>query len=169
MARKVEAFGLSGLAALASQGGSLRSQGASGYGVAPRRVQLWAMRASNGEEREPRVVRLALDLVEYCDRIEPRLLERGKRALNEHVQDGAASALANVGEALDDPNIAEKRRFLIYAIRSAGECQRQLRGAARVRAIEAEELAEGLRRIRDLKCDLRRLIAWCERRIAKEG
>ncbi|MBW3554993.1 MAG: four helix bundle protein [Gemmatimonadetes bacterium] len=118
------------------------------------------------EDREPRVVRLALDLVEFCDRIEAKILRKRKVALNDHLQDSAASALANVGEGWDDPNPREKRRFFHYALRSGGECQRQLRGVARVRAISPEELAEGMRLLLDLKLDLLRLIAWCDRTLA---
>lgn len=113
------------------------------------------------------MVRLALDLVAFCDRIEPDILARGKRAVNEHLQDAAASSVANVGEGWDEPRVREKRKFFIYALRSAGECQRELRAAARVRAIGGAELTEGLERIRAFKIDLWRLISWCERRIAE--
>jgi four helix bundle protein len=116
-----------------------------------------------GEHREPRVARLALDLVEFCDGIEPKLLRRRRAGLNEHLQDSAASALANVGEAWDEPNPREKHRFLGYALRSAGECQRQLRGAARIRAIKGAELAQGLRLVLALKLDILRLMRWCDR------
>ena len=121
-----------------------------------------AYRSGRGEE--PRVIELAIALVAFCDRIEPRL-RRTKFAINAQLQDAASSALANAGEAWDEVNPAEKRRFFIYSLRSAGECQRELKGAAAAGAISPEELEEGLGLILALKLDLRRLIAWCERRM----
>ena len=126
---------------------------------------LGGMTGVRSGDSEPRVARLALDLVVACDRVERGLMRRRKAAINEQLQDAAASVLSNVGEAWDDANPREKKRFLRYAHRSAGECQRLARGAARVGAITPDELQDLLRLLLAVKSDLRRLMGWCDRQL----
>jgi four helix bundle protein len=118
-------------------------------------------RSSKGRkrERDARVVVLAVEFVAYCDAVGLELRGR-KAAMNEHLQDAAASVLANVGEALDEDSLGDKRRLCRYALRSAGECERLLHGLARVGAIPASRRDEGIRLVRSVKMELLRLIRW---------
>jgi four helix bundle protein len=109
--------------------------------------------------RDPRVVRLALDFVGWCHR-HRRALERARRTLNEHIQDAADSILLNTGEALDELSRPDKRRFLRYALRSAGEAEKGLRAVAELDLLPAPAVNDGLRLLRDIRLDLRRLIQW---------
>jgi four helix bundle protein len=109
--------------------------------------------------RVPRVVRLALAFVRYCDGVERELGGR-KAGLNRHLQEAAASVVANAGEALEEPNRGDKRRFFRYAMRSAGECEHLLRALGEVDALAEARLEEGLRLLRDIRQDLLRLLRW---------
>lgn len=121
------------------------------------------MRDSRREEprpfRDARVARLAEAFV-VCARQVERVLYGRHFAMNRHLQDAAASLLANIGEALDEPSLGDKARFLRYAQRSAGECERLLRGLRRLRAIPTGLADDGLRHLRDIKLDLIRLTRW---------
>jgi four helix bundle protein len=107
----------------------------------------------------PRVVRLALALVKHCDQVE-RALRGRKPGLNRHLQEAAASVVANVGEALEERNRGDKRRFFGYAMRSAGECEHLLRALIEVGALPAASTERALRLTRDIRMDLLRLIRW---------
>lgn len=118
---------------------------------------------SGGRYRDVRVARLAEELLRYCDRVDRALRGRG-REVNYHLRRAAASAVANVGEALDEESRGDKRRLFRYAYRSCGECERCLRGLAAVGALPPALADEGERRIKDVKLDLLRLIAWTKKR-----
>jgi four helix bundle protein len=138
------------------------SQGAREGGVA---VLAMAMpRSVSGigrmtDYREPRVARLAVDFVAFCDQVEKDLRGR-KSAMNGHLQEAGASLLSNIGEAFEEKSRGDRRRFFRYALRSAGECERLLHGLARVGALPPDRLAAGIRLLRDIKLDLLRLIRW---------
>jgi four helix bundle protein len=120
-------------------------------------------RASEGR-RGPRVVRLGEEFLEYCGRVDTAL--RGRwAAVNDHLQRAAASILANTGEALDEISTGDRSRLFRYALRSCGECERCLRGLQAVDAIPDPLAREGLRRVRDVKMDLFRLVSWSARTI----
>ncbi len=106
-----------------------------------------------------RVARLAGELLEFCDRVERALGGRWSEA-NDQLRRAAVSALANVGEGLDETSLGDKKRFFRYAYRSCGECERCLRGLAVARALPTPLIEEGLRRFKDIKLDLNRLLAW---------
>jgi four helix bundle protein len=122
------------------------------------------MDARKGERvgRRTRVERLAVELVAVCRGLSHRLDARAP-ALNDQLQPAAASALANVGEALEEPSRGDKRRFFRYALRSAGEVERLLAGAHRIGAIPDRAHDDARRLLRDLKLDLLRLIRWTRR------
>ena len=111
---------------------------------------------------QPRVVKLALEFLEFARRVGPRVA-RVQESGAEHLEDAAASQLANVGEALDEDSAGDIRRFLRYAKRSGGECERLLLGAAELGCITGPELDEGMRLLKNIRWDLIRLIRWAGR------
>jgi four helix bundle protein len=109
--------------------------------------------------RAPRVTRLALELVRCATEIEAGL--RGRRAaLNRHLQEAAASVLANVGEGLEERSRGDKRRFFRYAMRSAGECEHLLLALKEGGSVHAALADRAARLLRDLRHDLLRLLRW---------
>jgi four helix bundle protein len=102
---------------------------------------------------------LALEFFEYCRKLSRRI-DRRASAISDQLPRAATSIVANVGEALDEPSFGDKRRFLRYALRSAGECERLVAGARRVGAIGERDAEIALRHLRDIKMDLLRLIRW---------
>jgi four helix bundle protein len=112
--------------------------------------------------RQPRLARLALVLVTGCEGVDRELRGRAA-ALNDQLQRAAGSVLANVGEALDEPSPGDKRRFLRYARRSAGECDRLLRALARLHHLTPRSATTALNLVRDIKMDIDRLIRWSAR------
>jgi four helix bundle protein len=111
--------------------------------------------------RGPRVARLAQELVVYASDVEAEL--RGRRAaLNRHLQEAAASVLANVGEGLEEQSRGDKRRFFRYAMRSSGECEHLLRALGAVGALQPATLDRGAPLLRNLRHDLLRLIRWAQ-------
>ena len=107
----------------------------------------------------PRVERLALEVVAYCGRLGVGLAPV-HRGLYQHLSDAAASMLANIGEAWDEPSRGDKARFFRYALRSAGECQRTLRGLVAASGITREQAGRGTQILLAVKLDLLRLIHW---------
>ena len=110
------------------------------------------------------MVRLALDLVAYTQHHE-RVFRRARPSLYDEMAPTADSVLSNVGEAFDDESFREKRKFFRYALRSAGECEKQLLGFQKINALSEPEMAQGLKLVRDIRFDLKRLIAWTTRQI----
>ncbi len=110
-----------------------------------------------------RVARLAGELLGFCDRVE-RALGGHWSEVNDQLRRAAVSALANVGEGLDESSTGDKKRFFRYAYRSCGECERCLGGLAAARALPPPLIDEGLRRLKDIKLDLNRLITWARSR-----
>ena len=89
--------------------------------------------------------------------LEPAVL-RHAPDLNPDLQECAASILANLGEGWDEPSRGDKRRFLRYAHRSAGEAERLLRGLQTLHRVPRAEIATALRVLFDIKMDLHRLL-----------
>ena len=112
---------------------------------------------STSSGRQPRVVTLALEFLEFVRRVGPRMA-RVQKPGAEHLADAAASQLANIGEALDEDSRGDRRRFLRYAKRSGGECERLLLGAAELGCLTPRELDEGMTLLRNIRWDLLRLI-----------
>ena len=109
-----------------------------------------------------RVEDLALAFVALCGELEREIL-RNAWALNGQLQRTSASVLSNVGEGLDAGTAGEKRRFFGYALRAAGEAERLLMAARERGALTAPQYTRGMSLLRDIKMDLRRLIAWTRR------
>jgi four helix bundle protein len=109
--------------------------------------------------RPPRVLRLALDFVAFCQQHQ-RAVARARPTLDGQLQETADSILLNLGEAFDEPSRGDKRRFFRYALRSAGEAEKGLRGIAVLDLIPRPTIEEGLRLLRDIRFDLKRLINW---------
>jgi four helix bundle protein len=74
------------------------------------------------------------------------------------VERTADSILMNIGEAFGEPSRGDKRRFFRYALRSAGEAEKALLGLATLNLLPEQAVHEGLRLLRDIRLDLRRLI-----------
>ncbi|MBW3552628.1 MAG: hypothetical protein KY466_03910, partial [Gemmatimonadetes bacterium] len=89
-------------------------------------------------------MKLALEFLEFARRVGPRIA-RVQEPGAEHLEDAAAPQLANVGEALDEDSPGDIRRFLRYAKRSGGECERLLLGAAELGCVTPRELDQGVR------------------------
>lgn len=107
-------------------------------------------------------MKLALEFLDFARRVGPHVA-RVQEPGAEHLEDAAASQLANVGEALDEDSGGDIRRFLRYAKRSGGERERLLLGAAELGCITGRELDEGMRLLKNIRWDLIRLIRWAER------
>ena len=112
---------------------------------------------------QPRAARLALEFLAFAREVALQMA-RVQAPAADHLADAAASLLANIGEALEEESPGDMRRFLRYAKRSAGECERLLLGGAELGVVTPRQLEEGMRRLKDLKWDLRRLMAWTHRR-----
>lgn len=112
--------------------------------------------------RQPRVVTLALEFLEFARGVAPRIA-RVQESGAGHLEDAAASQLANIGEALDEDSGGDMRRFLRYAKRSGGECERLLLGAAELGCITRLELDQGMRLLKNIRWDLVRLLNWAQR------
>lgn len=74
------------------------------------------------------------------------------------IQRTADSILLNLGEAFDEPSPGDKRRFLRYALRSAGEAEKALLGIRALGLLPAPVIQQGLVLLRDIRLDLKRLI-----------
>lgn len=109
--------------------------------------------------RQPRVVKLALEFMEFA-RIVGLRIARVQEPDWRQLEDAAASLLANLGEAFDEESAGDRERFLRYAKRSAGECERTLLGGARLKAVTGAELDRGMKLLKDIKWDVLRLIGW---------
>lgn len=106
---------------------------------------------------------LALDFLEFADRIEPPVRRR-KRWLNDDFQAAAVSILANVGEGATELSVKDKKRFYRYALRSTGECSALLHGIERLRLIPRAEVEAGKAMLLSLRIHLLRLLRSSLRR-----
>lgn len=66
------------------------------------------------------------------------------------IQRTADSILLNLGEAFDEPSPGDKRRFLRYALRSAGEAEKALLGIRALGLLPAPVIQQGLVLLRDI-------------------
>jgi four helix bundle protein len=107
--------------------------------------------------RQPRVLRLALEFVAFWDRHGPTV-RRARSSMHGQVERTADSILMNIGEAFGEPSRGDKRRFFRYALRSAGEAEKALLGLATLDLLPQPTVQEGLRLLKDIRLDLRRLI-----------
>jgi four helix bundle protein len=89
-----------------------------------------------------------------------RAVVRGRPGLDEQIQEAADSVVLNLGEGFAETSRGDKRRFFRYALGSAGEAEKGLRTLAVVDLLTPHALDEGLRRLRDIRLDIKRLIAW---------
>jgi four helix bundle protein len=89
-----------------------------------------------------------------------RAAGRGRPGLDEEIQEAADSVVLNLAEGFAESSRGDKRRFFRYALRSAGEAEKGLRTLAIVDLLPPHALAEGLRLLRDIRLDIRRLITW---------
>ena len=81
----------------------------------------------------------------------------------EQLERASGSVISNVGEALDSVTRPQKRRYFGYALASAGEARKLIKGYWSAGILTAEEAAEGLRLLQDIRWDLIRLIHWTKR------
>jgi four helix bundle protein len=114
-------------------------------------------RSSGG--RGPRVLGLALRFVAFYQRYEAEVA-RARPGLGVQLQEAADSIVLNLGEGFDEPSRGDKRRFFRYALRSAGEAEKGLHALSVLNLIPSPALEEGLRLLRDIRFDLKRLINW---------
>ena len=118
-------------------------------------------RAGMREEREPRVLVLARRFEAWCGRLESRLARWPGHW--EQLERAVGSVIANVGEALDSETLPQKRRYFGYALASAGEARKLIKGYVSAGILTAEEAEEGLRLSKDIRWDLIRLVDWTKR------
>ena len=113
------------------------------------------------DEREPRVLILARRFEAWCGTLEARLARWPGHW--DQLERATGSVISNVGEGLDSETLPQKRRYFGYALASAGEARKLVKGYRSAGSLEPEEADEGLRLLKDIRWDLIRLVDWTKR------